>query len=48
MWFKVLQEGAKLTISIDQVVYAGLFLLGRALKWFKPYLMDIQEYRLNY
>jgi len=41
MSFKVQQEGAKLATSIDQVVYAGLFLLGRALKWFKPYLTKI-------
>ena len=25
------------------MVYAGLFLLGRALKWFKPYLTKIQK-----
>ena len=39
--FKVTQEGAKLAIPIDKVVYAGLFLLGRALEWFKPYLTEI-------
>jgi len=32
----------KLAIPIDQVAYAGLFLLGRALEWFKPYLIEIQ------
>jgi len=32
MHFKVVQEGAKLIISLDQVAYAGLFLIGRALK----------------
>ena len=32
MHFKVVQEGAKLVISLDQVAYAGLFLTGRALK----------------
>jgi len=30
--FKVVQEGAKLAILLDQVAYAGLFLTGRALK----------------
>jgi hypothetical protein len=45
MQFKVIQEGAKLATPIDQVVYIGLFLLGRALKWFKLYLTEIQEYR---
>jgi len=32
MHFKVAQEGAKLAILLDQVAYAGLFLIGRALK----------------
>jgi len=41
MHFKVMQEGAKLAILLDQVAYAGLFLIGRALKWFKPYLTEI-------
>ena len=30
-------------MSIKQVAYAGLFLLGRVLEWFKPYLTKIQE-----
>jgi hypothetical protein len=41
MHFKVTQEAVKLVIPIDQVVYIGLFLTGRALKWFKPYLIEI-------
>jgi len=41
MYFKVAQEGVKLAIPIDQIAYAGLFLLGRVLKWFKPYFMEI-------
>ena len=32
MRFKVIQEGVKLAILMDQVVYIGLFLTGRALK----------------
>ena len=36
-----MQEGVKLAIPIDQVAYIGLFLTGRALKWFKPYLTEI-------
>ena len=43
MRFKVLQEGAKLAIPMDQVVYIGLFLLKRALEWFKLYFTNIQE-----
>ena len=42
MHFKVIQEGVKLVISTDQVAYVGLFLTGRVLEWFKPYLTEIQ------
>jgi len=41
MYFKVVQEGVKLAILVDQVAYIGLFLTGRALKWFKPYFTKI-------
>jgi len=41
MHFKVTQEGVKLAIPMDQIAYAGLFLIGRALKWFKSYLIEI-------
>ena len=41
IYFKVVQEEAKLVILLDQVAYTGLFLIGRALKWFKPYFMEI-------
>ena len=43
MRIKILYKGAKLPILLDQVAYAGLFLTGRALEWFKPYLIEIQE-----
>ena len=43
IYFKVTQEGAKLVISIDQIVYTGLFLIGKALEQFKPYLTEIQS-----
>jgi len=43
MHFKVTQEGAKLATPADQVAYAGLFLTGRALEWFEPYLTEVQE-----
>jgi len=32
MHFKVIQKGVKLVIPTDQVAYAGLFLIGRALE----------------
>ena len=41
MHFKVIQEGAKLATPTDQVAYAGLFLTGKALEWFKSYLTEI-------
>jgi len=41
MHFKVVQKGVKLVISLNQVAYAELFLIGRALKWFKLYLTEI-------
>ena len=37
MQFKVIQEKAKMGTPMDQVIYTGLFLIKRALKWFKPY-----------
>ena len=40
---KILYEGAKLPALSDQVAYVGLFLTGRALEWFKPYLTEVQE-----
>ena len=42
IYFKIIQEVAKLLIPIDQVAYTGLFLTGKALKQFKPYLTKIQ------
>src|SRR5271170_335522 len=40
--FKVTQEGLKIGTTADQVAYAGLFLTGRALEWFEPYLTEFQ------
>ena len=37
-----MQEGLKLVITIDQVAYTGLFLIGRVLEQFKLYLIEIQ------
>ena len=42
MYFKITQKGVKLPTLINQVAYIGLFLLGRALKQFKPYLTKVQ------
>ena len=40
---KIVNKGASLPTVIKQVAYAGLFLSGRALEWFKPYFTKIQE-----
>ena len=39
---KIINKGLGLPIVIEQVAYAGLFLTGRVLEWFKPYLTEIQ------
>ena len=39
---KITNKGLGLLTVIKQVAYAGLFLIGRVLKWFKPYLTEIQ------
>ena len=38
---KITNKGPGLLMSIKQVAYMGLFLLGRVLEWFKPYLTKI-------
>ena len=40
---KIVNKGIGLLIVIKQVAYVGLFLSGRALEWFKPYLTKIQK-----
>ena len=34
-------------MAIKQVAYAGLFLIGRVLEWFKPYFTEVQLNGLN-
>ena len=41
---KLRYEGPKIATLADVVVYAGMFLIGKVLKWFKPYLI---EYQIN-
>ena len=38
---KIVNKGLGLPTVIEQVVYAKLYLLGRILEWFKPYLIKI-------
>ena len=39
---KITNKGLGLPIVIKQMAYAKLFLIKRVLKWFKPYLTEIQ------
>ena len=39
---KITNKGLGLPIVIKQVAYAGLFLIGKILEWFKPYFTKIQ------
>ena len=40
---KVQAKGSKLLTLANAVVYAGLFLTGEPLKWFKLYFLEFQE-----
>ena len=40
MVFKLRYKGHRIAMPLDVVVYAGMFLIGRALKWFKLYLIE--------
>ncbi len=37
---KLRYKGLKIAMPLNTVAYAGMFLMGRALEWFKPYLME--------
>jgi hypothetical protein len=47
MKFKIIQEDLKIGTLADQIAYTGLFLTGKALKWFKPYLTKIQTNKIS-
>ena len=40
MSLKLRYEGPKIVTLVDAVVYIGMFLIGKALKWFKLYLIE--------
>ena len=42
MSLKLRYKGPKIATPVDAVAYAGIFLTGRALEWFKPYLIEYQ------
>src|SRR6266699_3183678 len=37
---KLRYKGPKIVILVDAVIYTGMFLTGKALKWFKLYLIE--------
>ena len=39
---KITNKGLGLPTVIKQIAYTGLFLMGKVLEWFKPYLTKIQ------
>ena len=41
--FRIYQEGIKLAIPTDKVVFTGMFLIGDLLRQFKPYFAEIQK-----
>ena len=44
---KITNKGLGLPTVIEQVAYIGLFLTGKVLEWFKPYLTKIQLNRIS-
>ena len=42
---KLRYKGHKIAIPLDAVIYTGIYLTGRVLKWFKPYLIEYQTNR---
>src|SRR5438105_9164635 len=42
MVLKLRYEGQRISTLVDAVVYAGMFLTGRALEWFELYLTEFQ------
>ena len=44
---KLYNKGHKIPILANAVAYTGLFLSGKALEWFKPYITEYQNNRIN-
>ena len=45
MLLKLRYKGPKIVTPTDAVIYTGIFLTGKALKWFKLYLLEYQTNR---
>ena len=37
---KLRYKGHRIITPLDMVIYIGIYLIGRALEWFKPYLIE--------
>ena len=44
---KLYNKGHKVPIQANAVAYTRLFLLGKALEWFKPYIIEYQNNGIN-
>ena len=44
---KLYNKGHKVFIQFNTVAYTGLFLTGKALEWFKPYIIEFQNNRIT-
>ena len=42
---KLKYKGPKIATPADAVTYIGIFLTGKTLEWFKPYLIEYQTNR---
>ena len=40
-------EGLKLATPFNKIIYAGMYLIGKPLKWFQPYLFKTQTNRIT-
>ena len=40
MSLKLRYKGPRIATPADAVIYTGIFLIGKALKWFKLYLIE--------
>src|SRR6266568_9688586 len=45
MSLKLKYKGPKIATPADTVIYTGIFLIGKALEWFKLYLTEYQTNR---
>jgi len=44
---KINNKGPKLATPFNKVIYAGMHLIGKPLKWFQPYLSETQTNRVT-